>query len=280
MKLLNFKDLKNSSIYFTPNFPQLQTKRYKFSFFTVIGIFSLYSFIILGFAIILLTFTPFRDYIVKLERKELRQQVKKIEKLENKITFLTKELENISSINRKLKYALILGNQENVDTNSAIYDSLKKNIKKPIRIEGNILSGFIELWKILFQDNNKKLNFYLPIHGIIVKKYNSREGHNGIDFASKKNSPVYASAGGLIIFADFSVKDGNTVIIQHENGYLTFYKHLSIIIKREREYVAAGEIIALVGNTGYNSTGPHLHFEIWEDNKPIDPLTILINKEN
>jgi murein DD-endopeptidase MepM/ murein hydrolase activator NlpD len=281
MKLLNFKDLKNSSIYFTPNFPLLQTKRYKVPFFVVVGIFLLYSALILGVAILIISFTPLREYVVSLERSELKQQVQRIEKLESKIIFLTKELENISSINKKLKYALILGNQTTVDTNSAIYDSLKKNIKKPVRIGGNIFAGIIVFFNKLLQSNNEfKAGFYSPVRGVVIKKFNPEKAHVGIDFAAAVNSPVIASSGGLIIFADFTVKDGNTIIIQHENGYLTFYKHLSIILKKEREYVSAGETIALVGNTGYDTTGPHLHFEIWKDNKPINPLNVLINKEN
>ncbi|PJA97502.1 MAG: hypothetical protein CO129_00855 [Ignavibacteriales bacterium CG_4_9_14_3_um_filter_34_10] len=281
MKILNFKDLKNSSIYFTPNFPLLQTKRYKISFFVVLSIFLIYSALILGFAVLIISFTPLRGYVVSLERSELKLQVDRIEKLETKIIFLTKELENISSINKKLKYALILGSQTKVDTNSAVYDSLKKNIKKKMPIEGNIFGGLIELFENLLQNKKEfKFEFYSPVQGVVIKKFNPEKGHIGIDFAAGINSPVVASSGGLIIFADFSVKDGNTVIIQHENGYLTFYKHLAIILKKEREYVSAGETIALVGNTGYDTTGPHLHFEIWKDNKPINPLIVLINKEN
>lgn len=279
MKFLSFKDLKNSSIYFTPNFPLLQTKRYRFGFFKVLGIFSAYSLFLLLIALVIISFTPMRNLVVNLEKKELQQQLIRVKKLEEKVNFLTRELETVSSINKKLKYAIILGSGEIKDTNSQTYDSLKKELKKPIRIKGSFFDSIFELISNLIPaDSSKFLFFYPPINGVVIKNFDLRKMHAGVDFASQQNAPVFASAGGLIIFADFTVKDGYTVIIQHDGGYLTFYKHLAIILKKEREYVNAGETIALAGNTGYDTTGPHLHFEIWKENKPINPIDLLINK--
>jgi len=279
MKFLSFKDLKNSSIYFTPNFPLLQTKRYRFSFFKVLGIFTAYSLLIILIAVAIISYTPIRKYVVFLEKSELRKQAERVEKLENKVIFLTKELETLSSINKKLKFALILGTSKSTDTTAAIYDSMKKELKKPVRTEGNIFFSWIELCERIFNlDSSNSIHFYPPIRGVLIKKFDMKRGHPGIDFAAKNNSAVVASSGGLIIFADFTVKDGYTIIIQHENGFLTFYKHLAMILKKEREYVKVGETIALVGNTGYDSTGPHLHFEIWKENKPINPTDLLINQ--
>ena len=279
MKFLSFKDLLNSSIYFTPNFPLLQTKRYRFGFFKVFGIFLAYSLFVLLISLTLILFTPLRNFVIKLERSELKQQMDRVERLENQVVFLTKELEALSSINKKLKYALILGSGQVKDTSSATYDSLKKELKKPLRNKSSVVDSFVEFFKNIFpSDSGNMLYFYPPVQGFIINKFDLKRLHPGVDYASKINSPVVASAGGLIIFADFTVKDGYTIIIQHDNGYLTFYKHLAIILKKEREYVTSGETIALVGNTGFDTTGPHLHFEIWKENKPIDPLDLLINK--
>ena len=97
----------------------------------------------------------------------------------------------------------------------------------------------------------------------------------GIDFGVASGSPVYASAGGLIIFAEYTVESGYQIILQHDDNYLTIYKHCSSLIKRIRERVTQGELIALSGNSGKNTTGPHLHFEIWQNGKPIDPQKFL-----
>jgi murein DD-endopeptidase MepM/ murein hydrolase activator NlpD len=98
----------------------------------------------------------------------------------------------------------------------------------------------------------------------------------GIDFVVKTGTPVYVSANGFIIFANYTVKDGNMIIVSHPGNYISVYKHCSSLLKKERETVVQGELIALSGNTGEITTGPHLHFEIWKEGKPINPITILI----
>lgn len=93
----------------------------------------------------------------------------------------------------------------------------------------------------------------------------------------KSGTPVYAAANGYVIFADYTTEDGYMIILDNNNGYITVYKHCSVLLKRARDVVLQGETIALSGNTGEISTGPHLHFEIWKDGKPINPEKILIN---
>ena len=109
------------------------------------------------------------------------------------------------------------------------------------------------------------------IINIIIYKFNF-----GIDFAVQTGSAVFSSQGGLIIFSDFTIDDGNKIIIQHDNGFITVYKHCSSLLKHERDNVVQGEIIGLSGNTGENTTGPHLHFEIWKDGKPQNPKEFFI----
>ncbi|HEY6907521.1 MAG TPA: M23 family metallopeptidase, partial [Ignavibacteriaceae bacterium] len=101
--------------------------------------------------------------------------------------------------------------------------------------------------------------------------------HMGIDFVIKTGTPVYATANGFVIFADYTTNDGYMIIIDHNNGYISVYKHCSVLLKRSRETVLQGETIALSGNTGEISTGPHLHFEIWKEGEPVDPKSVLIN---
>jgi murein DD-endopeptidase MepM/ murein hydrolase activator NlpD len=99
----------------------------------------------------------------------------------------------------------------------------------------------------------------------------------GLDFVVKEETPVYAAAGGYVIFADYTVNDGYMIILNHINGYISVYKHCSSLVKRVRENVEQGELIALSGNTGRKTTGPHLHFEIWKNGKPVDPEKFFIN---
>ena len=115
-----------------------------------------------------------------------------------------------------------------------------------------------------------------PIQGFVTQKLGEkgvfiRRGHHGIDIVAKEGEPILASASGVVIFSDWTYKYGNLIIIYHRDGYFTHYAHNKENFKVSLDQVERGEVIALVGNTG-SSTGPHLHFEIWRDFIPVDPL--------
>ena len=124
---------------------------------------------------------------------------------------------------------------------------------------------------------SKSYYFSKPADGFISRGFDPERGHMGIDFVIKTGTPVFAAANGYVIFADYTTKDGYMIILNHNNGYISVYKHCSVLLKRARETVLQGEVIALSGNTGEISTGPHLHFEIWKNGEPIDPKKVLIN---
>ncbi len=98
--------------------------------------------------------------------------------------------------------------------------------------------------------------------------------HNGIDIAGGDDygQPIIASDSGTVTWSgDDGGGYGNYVVIDHGNGYTTIYGHASELACSTGDYVNQGDVIAYVGSTG-NSTGPHLHFEIRENDEPIDPL--------
>lgn len=115
-----------------------------------------------------------------------------------------------------------------------------------------------------------------PIQGFVTQRLGEkgvfiRRGHHGIDIVAKEGEPILASASGVVVFSDWTYKYGNLIIIYHRDGYFTHYAHNKQNFKVPLDQVERGEVIALVGNTG-SSTGPHLHFEIWRDFIPVDPL--------
>jgi murein DD-endopeptidase MepM/ murein hydrolase activator NlpD len=121
------------------------------------------------------------------------------------------------------------------------------------------------------QIQGKSLVLFPPINGVLVNKFDALE-HTGIDLGSKKNEPVKAVAAGYVIFSEFSTDNGFVIAVAHQENVISLYKHNSKILKKVGSYVKAGEPIAVVGNTGENSTGPHLHFELWINGKPVNPL--------
>lgn len=274
---INFKELLKTSIYITPNIFSNETVRYKFRITELLLYLLAYTFLIVFFTVIILYLTPLKNSLFYYENSQMQTQAKKTIELEKKVIILTKELESIASTNKKLKYAYLLATSDSIDTTDAIYDSLKYEPNKNLPYGGSLLfiiNSFID--KITFFQDAEKSIFIKPSSGIIINDFNPEEGHFGIDFAVSSGTSIYASSGGLVIFADFTLDDGNKIIIQHENGYITIYKHCSTILKKERDFVDQGELIGLSGNTGKNTTGPHLHFEIWKLGKPVNPKEFFI----
>jgi murein DD-endopeptidase MepM/ murein hydrolase activator NlpD len=123
----------------------------------------------------------------------------------------------------------------------------------------------------------KELDVIWPIQGKINSPYGPRgkKFHNGIDISSPSYQEVKASMDGEVILARNSRKGyGNVVVLRHTRGYSTIYGHMNVIIAREGEAVRQGQAIGGVGSTG-KSTGPHLHFELRRDGRPLDPLSVL-----
>lgn len=110
-----------------------------------------------------------------------------------------------------------------------------------------------------------------PISGEVSLPFALDKKHFGIDIIAAKNTPVKAAADGFIISSDWTLETGNTIVIQHTNNVVTFYKHNAALLKKTGDRVKAGEAIAIVGNTGEQSSGPHLHFELWKDGRPMNP---------
>jgi len=277
MKFAKLKDLKKSSVYITPNFPVLQTKRYKFSFYSILGTIIGYSLFVTVVILLIIIFTPARNVVFFFENEKLDKQVEKVKDLEGKVVFLTKELEKLASTNEKLKYAIILASTDSLDSTAAIYDSLRKSDPELNKAGGNISAVFRDFINLFSQNYEESFFFVSPVKGIIVKDFQPENGHMGIDYGVKKGTDVHAAMSGLVTFAGFTAEYGNTIMILHSNNYITVYRHLETLLKKERDTVERGEVIALSGESGYRSSGPHLHFEIWQDGKPVNPKKFIIN---
>jgi murein DD-endopeptidase MepM/ murein hydrolase activator NlpD len=114
-----------------------------------------------------------------------------------------------------------------------------------------------------------------PLDGIITSEFDKATNHFAVDIAAASNTPVKTCYEGTVVFADWTSETGNIIIVQHENNLLSAYKHNSALLKEVGEFVRSGEAIAIIGNSGENSTGPHLHFELWFEGAPIDPQNFI-----
>jgi murein DD-endopeptidase MepM/ murein hydrolase activator NlpD len=116
-----------------------------------------------------------------------------------------------------------------------------------------------------------EIYFISPLSGIVSSPFNVKIDHYGIDVVSKKNEPVKCVADGTVIFSSWTQDSGNVIAVQHRTNLISIYKHNSALLKKVGNFVNAGEIISIIGNTGELTTGPHLHFELWFNGNPVNP---------
>lgn len=117
----------------------------------------------------------------------------------------------------------------------------------------------------------QEIFFFSPVSGIITSPYNSKRDHYGVDIVSKSNEPIKSVADGTIIFSSWTQETGNVIAIQHRSNLISIYKHNSALLKKTGNFVRAGDLVAIIGNSGELTSGPHLHFELWHNGNPVDP---------
>lgn len=293
MKLNKLKKLFRFSydILLVPTNANSNAKTYRFTSFKALLIILITLIISNLILIFLLSYTPLGKILPKsvyVSGDELLQ----VEELRSKVFELSNEVERVRKINERLNL-IIEGKPIPIDPRDLDTNYQKEKMRRDsLRILGknNFSNNLYYILSKIFNseqaDNpqteklnkeNELLFFIKPAEGLVTRGFNREISHFGIDFSMPVGSVVRASASGIIVFADYTINDGYKIVISHSKGYFTIYKHLSQILKKERDFVKQGDIIALSGNTGKLTTGPHLHFEIWKYQTPIDPQKILVD---
>lgn len=121
----------------------------------------------------------------------------------------------------------------------------------------------------------QELFFFTPVKGIITTPFNPRTEHYGVDIVAKEDEPIKCIADGTVIFSSWTVETGWVIAVQHSKNLVSIYKHNASLLKKTGSFVKAGEVIAIIGNSGELSTGPHLHFEIWYEGNAVNPESFI-----
>ena len=272
-----FKNLKSFSVIIIPHDTSHEARSKKFNVTRIFLFAFIYSILLAVFGYYFFILTGIGNKVLPGNYVQSAETVQRMEQLNSKIVFLAKELQLLKSNNLKLKYALALGDSTLIDSFKINPDSLQKLYKTPK--EGNFFGVLLNYIKQILSFEDNPIFFILPVNGYISRSFDPERGHYGIDLVVKDGTPVFASAGGFVVFSGYTNNFGHIIILSHTDGYLSIYKHCSVILKKEREFVKQGELIAQSGNSGLATTGPHLHFEIWHNGMPIDPETILIKNK-
>ena len=240
---------------------------------------SLSTIILIVLTTVLIAFTPLREYIPGYSSTALKRQA-------TELNYKTDSLQRAILMNEKYYASIkkvLQGDQSVVDFNR---DSIIQAVKlEASEVDLNpILEDSLLRQKVdkedkynLFESATSATNFVLfpPANGPISEPYNLKEKHYAVDIVVAKNTPIKATADGVVVFAEWTATTGYVIIIEHSYGLISVYKHNASLTKSQGDLVKAGEVIAAAGNLGELSTGPHLHFELWNDGYPVNPTNFI-----
>lgn len=252
---------------------------FKLTRLNVFVVATLFLIILLTATYALIAYTPLKEYIPGYSSTALKK--KAIE-----LNYKTDSLQRVISVN-ELYFSSI---KKVLEGDVSAVEFNKDSIVEAIKLEADEvdLSPSLEdsllrerVYKEdkynLFESATSVANFVLfpPVNGSISESYNLEEKHFGVDIVVAIDAPVKATADGTVIFAEWSPTTGHVIIIEHSYGLISVYKHNGSLIKAQGDLVKAGEVIATAGDSGEFSTGPHLHFELWNDGYSIDPSNFI-----
>jgi len=240
-------------------------------FFIIGGLVSLLFIFLTAFIIV---YTPINRLIPGFYTPHIRNMIVRnavmVDSLEEEINMRDEYLDKIKSV---IKGDVPEDADYSRDTTALImkpefqsYDSIHDSIFKQKLLEEKINLSVQKKPSELFQ-----IHFFTPLKGMISEKYNRAINHLAVDIVGLPDSRISATLSGTVVFAGWTTDAGYVICIQHQYNLLSVYKHNSQLLKEEGDYVDAGEVIALMGNTGELTTGPHLHFELWYKGVPLDP---------
>ncbi|MFT6165374.1 MAG: murein DD-endopeptidase MepM/ murein hydrolase activator NlpD [Vicingaceae bacterium] len=236
----------------------------------------LLSFVVLLIVLVsvVIIYTPLRESIpgytdVSL-RKDLTTMVFRADSLENELLRNSAYLRNIQGA---LKGELPLSKDSIYNTTQEIVIPENPMVKSR---EDSMLREYVEREDSYSLTDDKEnvreqVYFFAPLKGTITNDFDPSKEHFGIDVVAPKDEAIKATLDGTVVFAEWTVETGNVIQLQHANNIVSNYKHNSVLLKKVGDEVKAGDVIAIIGNSGELSSGPHLHFELWKEGKPINP---------
>lgn len=243
--------------------------------------FILISLFWIGIMIFLLAFTTLREYIPGYTDPALRQELytleEKLDSLQHTLNVNEFYVENIRRVLSGEEF------DETNDTGVLLANNVDEITNYRSKEDSNLRRELenLEQYNIYYHETEEVYNekfssgakvYFSPISGVITNEFNANNGHFGIDIVTKKNEAIKTIDDGMVIFAEWTINTGYAIMIQHSSNVVSVYKHNSSLLKKMGDYVKAGDLIAIIGNTGEQTSGPHLHFELWVDGSAVNPL--------
>ena len=251
--------------------------------FNLLWIIGAVGFILVTLTFILIAYTSVREIIPGYPDSNLRREIVmnalRLDSLEREIEIRDYYFSNLKNI---------IEGKDPVDIGSQHLDSMRtKSIKFVKSKKDSLLRKQIEgeeQYNLTFTENPKQqsfvhlsqMHFFTPLRGVITNSFNRDIDHYGTDIVAGPNEVIKATLDGTVVVANWTLETGYVIQIQHENNLISIYKHNAELLKRVGNRVLVGEPIAIVGNSGEITTGPHLHFELWYNGTAINPEDYIV----
>ena len=250
---------------------------FRFSALDIITVLTIGCVLLFVFFLLLVGYTPLNEFVPGKASSSLHKELiaitLKTDSLEKKLLVNELYLKNIT--------AIVNGEDPiNISTeNTLVLSASETELSFKKSKEDSLLRLAVEAEdKISISSNDKKGNldmesmlFFSPIKGVVTNGFDRKKNHFGTDIVAKQDEPIKCVFDGVVVISHWTSETGNVIGVQHANGMFSLYKHNSILFKRAGEYVKSGEVIAIIGNSGELSSGPHLHFELWHKGTPVNP---------
>ena len=253
---------------------------FKLNRLNVFVIVTLSTILLIAFTTFFIAFTPLREYIPGYSSTELNMRAAlidhKTDSLQQAMRVNNQYYDAIRKVLNGEVSVIEFDPKETVNTIKTKPDSIDLDpSEEDLRLREEVEE---EDRYSLFESAKSELkfgSFFPPVQGSITDGYDSTRKHYAVDIAVAKNTPIKAIADGTIIFAEWTAETGYVMIIDHGNNLLSVYKHNSSLSKQQGDTVKTGEVVATAGSTGELSTGPHLHFELWNGGYSLNPTNFI-----
>lgn len=221
----------------------------------------------------------FKDPVEMQERyatleEQNRILEKEVEKLDTMLAAFSRiaGMNNPTASDREMWAAVTPAPEPGIDPDSS------QNLIQASNGVGNIPGRERPVVTTEYRPPSEFVNLIPPLDGIVTNEFNQEEkAHYGIDIVADENSLIRSVADGVVIFSEYSITTGHVIGVWHaRESLVSFYKHNNKVFRQVGDYVFAGEAVAVIGNTGINSSGTHLHFELWHNNNPVDPADYIM----
>ena len=249
----------------------------KFNRLNALVVFGVFFIFCVASSLIIITNSSLSEYLPGRAKTDVQKEIISLstmsDSLINKLEKQSVYLENIRNI--------IAGNGLVSPKTGSINSVNVENLSFEKTIADSVLRTVVESEEVGVILNNVRKNselqvFFSPVEGVITDRFSSVSGHFGLDIVAKEKARVSCVLDGVIIISHWTPNTGHVVGIQHKNGYVSMYKHNSALLKEVGDFVFAGEHVAIIGNSGEFSYGPHLHFELWHEGVPVDPENYIL----